>query len=286
MKSTKTLNALISILFFCGISCSRDSNKISLDEKWFLAGSAPENYQIGKDENLLFNERPVYYLKSISKTDERFGTIMNYIPPGESLVLFLGKRVKMTGMIKSENIDNHAGMWMRVDGPDPNKSFQFDNMSNRPIKGTSDWTKYEIVLDVPENSTGIAYGVLINGTGQVWLKDFSLEAVGNDVPTTDITDVKNMLDGWFKTGSKPDLFEIGKDENVKYNKSPSYYLKSLTEIEEGFGTITKEMLPDEFRGKRVRLTGVIKSEYIAHHAAMWMRVDGGDNNKTDLTPIL
>jgi hypothetical protein len=62
----------------------------------------------------------------------------------------------------------------------------FDNMRNRPIAGTNDWQKYEIVLDVPDNSTGVFYGVLIHGNGQAWLGDFSFEIVGDDVKTTNM----------------------------------------------------------------------------------------------------
>src|SRR5688500_7580154 len=70
-----------------------------LDVKgWFLAGSNPENYQIGVEEN---NERggKVGYLKSI-KSSNGFGTIMQGFFPKE----YLGKRVRMTGFIKSKDV--------------------------------------------------------------------------------------------------------------------------------------------------------------------------------------
>ncbi len=51
-------------------------------------------------------------------------------------------------------------------------------MLNRPIKGTTDWTKWEIVLDVPSNATDIAFGVLLEGTGQVCFDDVHFEVAG------------------------------------------------------------------------------------------------------------
>ena len=151
-------------------------------DDWFKAGSKPYLYEIGKDEKVKHNEQVSYYLKSINKIEDGFGNIMRQIIPDE----YRGKRIKLTGTIKSENIDNWAGMWMRVDGPEPGKSLQFDNMQNRPIKGSNEWTNYEIVLDVPENSTGIAYGVLVSGNGQIWFSSLSFEVVGTDVPSTNI----------------------------------------------------------------------------------------------------
>jgi len=57
-------------------------------------------------------------------------------------------------------------------------------MHDREIKGTSDWKKYEIVLDVPEISDTIDFGFGNDGKGQVWADDFQFEVVGQDVPTT------------------------------------------------------------------------------------------------------
>ncbi len=207
------------------------------------------------------------------KTD--FGTIMMNMKPYD----YLGKRIKLTGFIKSKNLSDWAGMWMRVDGPDKNEMLQFDNMSNRPIKGTSDWTKYEIVLDVPDSSTNIAYGVLISGNGQVWFSRLLLEVVSNDIVSTNLPRSYNYINDWFKTGSRPDLFEIGKDENVKYNGQAAHYIKSVADVKEGFGTIMKQIPPGEYLGKRVKLTGNIKTEDIDNQAAMWMRVDGPDSVK-------
>jgi hypothetical protein len=60
----------------------------------------------------------------------------------------------------------------------------FDNMQNRPIKGTTDWKQYESILDVPEEAANIAFGVLLSGAGKAWLNDVKFEIVGSQVPTT------------------------------------------------------------------------------------------------------
>jgi hypothetical protein len=60
----------------------------------------------------------------------------------------------------------------------------FDNMSNRKINGNIDWTKYEIVLDVPTETISIAYGALLAGTGKIWFDDITFEIVDETVPTT------------------------------------------------------------------------------------------------------
>jgi hypothetical protein len=73
---------------------------------------------------------------------------------------------------------------MRVDGPKRAVTLALDNMQNRPIRGTTDWTRYEVVLDVPAEGVAIAYGTLLEGAGSVWVDDVSLEVVDASVATT------------------------------------------------------------------------------------------------------
>ena len=75
---------------------------------------------------------------------------------------------------------------MRID-----PSIAFDNMESKGIVGTTDWTKYEIVLFVPKDATSISYGVLLDGTGQIWFKDIQLEIVDDAIPETGLTKGRN-----------------------------------------------------------------------------------------------
>jgi hypothetical protein len=76
---------------------------------------------------------------------------------------------------------------MRVDGP--GATLSFDNMSDRPILGSSGWTQASVVLDVPANAIGIALGVLLAGAGDLVVDDFRLETVGPEIPSTSLYSV-------------------------------------------------------------------------------------------------
>lgn len=145
---------------------------------WFLAGSSPNSYEIGLEKNQERNSK-VAYLRSIEPEVNGFGTIMQNFMPKD----FLGKKIKLTGYIKSKNIKKWAGMWMRIDGPNK-KTLGFDNMQDRPIKGTTSWTKYEIILKVPKEAVNLAYGVLASGTGEVLMDNFKFEIVDDHVKNT------------------------------------------------------------------------------------------------------
>jgi len=57
-------------------------------------------------------------------------------------------------------------------------------MEDRPIKGTHDWTRYEIVLDVAPDAGSMLFGLLLHGAGKVWLDDVTFDVVDTRVPTT------------------------------------------------------------------------------------------------------
>ena len=85
-------------------------------------------------------------------------------------------------------------MWFRVDdSKQKDLSLSFDNMSDRPIKNTTDWKKYEIVLDVPQQAGAMAFGVLLEGSGKVWISGISFEVVDQSVPTTNMVKERAAL---------------------------------------------------------------------------------------------
>lgn len=154
---------------------------------WFYAGSKPQSYEMGIDKGAGQNSTNAATIKSKDKTIDGFGTLMQQCNPDK----YLGKRVRMTGYVKSEDVSSWAGLWLRVDQSGSQQPLSFDNMGSRPIKGTTGWKKYEIVLDVPDNASLIAYGALLDGTGQVWFDNITFEIVDKSVQTTDFKKVKN-----------------------------------------------------------------------------------------------
>jgi hypothetical protein len=149
-------------------------------KSWFMAGSDPQDYELGIDANVVRNGKNSGYLKAKVAEPRGFGTMMQMFKATD----YLNKRMRFSAFVKSEGIEAWAGLWMRIDDPQQHSPLGFDNMQNRPIKGTTDWHKYEVVLDVPQESVAIAFGILLTGKGQAWLSEVQFEEVGADVPTT------------------------------------------------------------------------------------------------------
>ncbi|GBB87599.1 hypothetical protein RclHR1_14070006 [Rhizophagus clarus] len=152
-----------------------------LPKGWIRAGSKPEEYQMGVDSAIFYGTAATGnsgFIKSLPGVNyNEFGTLMQSFTPKE----FKDKRLQLSCFIKYENILGIAGLWMRVDTAEEQT---IDNMLDRPIKGTGNWTEFANVLDVPKDALNISFGILLSGDGQAWLDDCKFDVVDKSVPVT------------------------------------------------------------------------------------------------------
>jgi len=150
---------------------------------WTKNGSKPGAYVVGVDRNQTFGGMPSAYVKSIEPSVDGFGGMMQ-MSSAEDLA---GKRVRLSGWVKTQDANDGGGhLWLRVDGQQGGTPLQFDNMNGRAVKGTTDWQQYSVVLDVPPESSALAYGFFVQGTGQMWVSGTKIEPVGPEVPSTNM----------------------------------------------------------------------------------------------------
>lgn len=149
---------------------------------WHLSGSHPFNYKMGIDREIFNKGKGSGFLKSVTvQSQGEFATMMQEFKADK----YLNKRIKLSGFLKAKDIDGFCGFWMRVDNV-LQDVLQFDNMGDRPIVNDTDWNHYSIVLDVPENSAVISFGVLLSGKGHVWIDELKFMEVDKNTPTTHI----------------------------------------------------------------------------------------------------
>lgn len=87
-----------------------------------------------------------------------------------------GRRIRFSGAIKTRDLEGFAGLWWRADGPEG--VLAFDNMQTRGPRGTSEWRRYDLVLDIPHETVNVNFGVLMAGTGAAWFDDLRVETDG------------------------------------------------------------------------------------------------------------
>ena len=146
---------------------------------WMMTGESPYDYETGLDNNIVHSGNYAAYLKSKHEKARGFATLMQQIKADH----YRGERVRFSAFVKSVDVKEAAGLWMRIDHSS-GEVLAFDNMMDRPIKGTNEWNHFSVVLDIPVKSEVIAFGVLLNGPGQIWVDELGFEMVGDDVPVT------------------------------------------------------------------------------------------------------
>ena len=139
--------------------------------------------------------RPIYQAAvGLGPARAGFGVATGTFPAGAAA----GRTIRFSGAIKTTDLEGSAGLWWRADGP--NGVLAFDNMQTRAPKGTTDWKRYEIVLDIPRETVNINFGVLMPGKGSAWFDDLQIEVDGKSY------DAANLFDLDFESGQIKGFF--------------------------------------------------------------------------------
>jgi hypothetical protein len=106
--------------------------------------------------------------KQSAETGE-FGSVMQRFPAG----FLAGRTVKLEGDIRTERVSGWAGFWLRADGTETPDLF-FDNMNGQDLSGTTAWKRYSIEGRLPLLTAWLNFGVVLSGSGHVWVDDLRL----------------------------------------------------------------------------------------------------------------
>lgn len=151
-----------------------------LPAAWHITGSRAANYEAGLLPGITREGTAVAQLRLRSASYEPggFGVLMQSI----RATRYLGRRVRFSAVARTCEVTGWAGLWLRVDGF--SGTLAIDNMQDRPLRETTDWTETSIVLDVPEEATELHFGALLSGAGAMDLARPRFEEVDQTVPTT------------------------------------------------------------------------------------------------------
>jgi beta-lactamase regulating signal transducer with metallopeptidase domain len=259
-------------------------------------GGGGVGYELALDAEIFHQGKSSGRVKRIADGG-RGGSLTN----GTSAVPYRGKRLKYSGFLRSQDAGT-AGLWMRVDSIQDGvaKPIAFDNMSTRPIKGTTEWNEYAVVLDVPPEATSIAFGILLTGQGTLWGDDLKIEIVGNLGEGADSTgidqevlerinaaitarDTGNLANMDFEQGAANDGYpklwggggtgyKLSIDSDKSHQGAHSGRIERVGQGDR-FGSFTRSVPVTNFLSKRIMYSGYLSTEN-AESAVLWMRIDG------------
>ncbi|MCA9492491.1 MAG: hypothetical protein KC621_21305 [Myxococcales bacterium] len=81
-------------------------------EGWFLAGSDAKAYEADVVEEAHTGTGSARFRSKQGEKPRGFGTMMQQMQPAD----YTGNRLRMTAWVKTDDVADWAGMWLRVDG--------------------------------------------------------------------------------------------------------------------------------------------------------------------------
>ena len=144
------------------------------------AGMNPKGYRMTTDRDVVHGGEASGVIAGLEDSTKGFGTLMQQVKPGE----LAGGRIRLTAFVRGEGVEGWGGVWMRVDRGQ--EVAAFDNMQKRPLTGSFDWKEVSIVLDVAEEADKIAFGILLDGPGKIWIDDIQIVGVSKRTRRTDM----------------------------------------------------------------------------------------------------
>jgi hypothetical protein len=147
---------------------------------WRMTGSHASDYEAGLLPGTDYEGDRVAQLRLRSAVGEPagFGALVQSIAASR----YIGRKVRFSAMMRACEVTGWTGLWLRIDGR--NGTLVLDNMQERSLDGTTDWTPASIVLNVAKEARALYFGALLSRAGAVDLARLRFEEVGDDVPAT------------------------------------------------------------------------------------------------------
>lgn len=160
---------------------------------WFLTSQAGQeearrNYIVSVDDSIAYEGSRSALLRSVSPPGgqpnrDAFGTLMQETVAAP----FKGKRIRFSGYLRTRDLSNLASLWMRAEDDD-GVVVAFSNLQSSGehpsfVRDSSEWTRVEMVMDIPAAATALFYGVRIAGSGAVWMDHLQFDILGETHPT-------------------------------------------------------------------------------------------------------
>jgi hypothetical protein len=147
---------------------------------WMMQGMAPDGFAVRLDPAERRDGHPALTLVPVGAQEGQYGTWVRVVSARE----YAGHRIRVSGFTKTDGATARAELWARVQAKDSAGDGAGLGGHWEHLPAASEWTRREIVLEVPEEASVINYGVGRTGPGRLWFDALALEIVGDDVPVS------------------------------------------------------------------------------------------------------
>jgi len=168
------------------------------------ANGVPAGWGGGPSDTIALDEQVKHGGKASGRLQRHQGSPQTFSTLTKDLAVdFGGQTLALRGFLRTEDVTDYAGLWLREDG-EGGGSVAFDNMQQRKLNGTTGWTEYTITLPLNKEARRLVYGVLLAGNGTLWADDLQLLVDGKPIweaPKVERPKTALDLDHEFDSGS-------------------------------------------------------------------------------------
>ncbi len=196
-----------------------------------------------------------------------------------------GKRLRASVWLRGQAVDD-AAFWVNVLAAESAPDSEGISRGVCGVDGTFDWTRCEVVLDVPPRARTIHINVYLEGRGTLWIDDVEMQEVGPDVPLTwidgrpraprngDLEAEGDHPTGWVMLGGARGHYQAVVDREVAHGGRSSARLEPAVDSPQGYGTLVQLFRAVDYTGRRMRLTAWVRGRGIEGRGDLWQRVQG------------
>ena len=149
-------------------------------------GGPPGTFAV--DSQIVHGGKWALRIDRTEKSPSDFTSVTKVLP-----IDFAGTSLELRGFLRTQDVSQFAGIWMREDGD--SGPVAFDNMQSKELRGTTEWTEYSITLPLDKGAKRLFFGVLVAGVGKVWADDLRLLVDGKPIENTPRVELpKTVLD--------------------------------------------------------------------------------------------
>jgi hypothetical protein len=175
--------ALLAAIGVIGTGRSAAAQMGAIPGGWYASGSSSADYKVGSD----VSRRPSGsgmtsgYIKAAVTNPLSWAALTQSISADH----FRGRRVQLTGYVRRGGEAGTARLSLRIERKGLQHAADYAGATVFvPARESEDghgWIKQAIVVDIPEDCTGIRVGLVSTGASEAWLDDVKFETVGATV---------------------------------------------------------------------------------------------------------
>ena len=229
-----------------------------------VSGAAAGEYTAAADATVTHEGRATVVFRPTGEAGARYATFMTSL----DCIPYRSQRLRASVWVRTIGVTGRGDFWVRAQAPFTPADATGVAASRQRLRPDGNFSRYELVLDVPAECDRLQLGVGIGGPGMLWMDGVRvdrLDGASVGVAPAPQTPARagaggEAVDGWFLAGSGREEYSFGRDTAMPHEGHASVAMAPRGLPSGRMGTLVREWDAAPWRGKRVRVSAWVRTE--------------------------